>query len=73
MAPVLITSIPDDGWPAEQVDMIARKLLSSTPIPRLPDTSSHVAAARQRRRKQRREQLSGPRQNCPTLVGSRLA
>jgi hypothetical protein len=37
--PVMTTSIPDDGWPADQVDMIGRKFRSSTPAPRLPPPS----------------------------------
>jgi hypothetical protein len=36
LAPVLATSISDDGWPADQVDLIGRKFQSSTPPPRLP-------------------------------------
>jgi hypothetical protein len=34
--PVLPTSISDEGWPADQVDMIGRKFQASTPAPRLP-------------------------------------
>ena len=34
--PVMPTSIADDGWPADQVDLIGRKFQSSTPPPRLP-------------------------------------
>ena len=33
---VLPTNIPDNGWPADQVDLIGRKFQSSTPQPRLP-------------------------------------
>ena len=43
------TSISDEGWPADQVDLIGRKFQSSTPPPRLPaptssSTSSGTAA-----------------------------
>ncbi|MEN6452004.1 MAG: hypothetical protein ABFC96_16060 [Thermoguttaceae bacterium] len=38
MVPVLTTSIADRGWPAERVDAIGRKMIISTPVPRLPDT-----------------------------------
>jgi hypothetical protein len=33
------TRISDDGWPADQVDRISRKLQSTTPTPRLPSSS----------------------------------
>lgn len=36
MPPILTTSIPDDGWPADQVDLIGRKFQATTPPPRLP-------------------------------------
>jgi hypothetical protein len=36
MPQVMPTSIPDDGWPADQVDLIGRKFLASTPVPQLP-------------------------------------
>ena len=36
MPPVLPTSISDEGWPADQVDLIGRKFQTSTPEPRLP-------------------------------------
>jgi hypothetical protein len=36
LPPVMPTSISDDGWPADQVDLIGRKFQSSTPPPRLP-------------------------------------
>ena len=36
MTPVLSTSISDEGWPADQIDLIGRKFQSSTPEPRLP-------------------------------------
>jgi hypothetical protein len=36
MPPILSTSIPDDGWPADQVDLIGRKFQATTPPPRLP-------------------------------------
>jgi hypothetical protein len=35
MPPVLPTSISDQGWPADQVDLIGRKFQASTPPPRL--------------------------------------
>jgi hypothetical protein len=35
-APVLTTSISDDGWPADRVDMINRSIQKSMPAPRLP-------------------------------------
>jgi hypothetical protein len=38
---VLLTTIPDEGWPAEEVGKIARKFIDSTPTPRLPSTSSN--------------------------------
>jgi hypothetical protein len=38
--PILATAIPDDGSPADQVDMIGRKYQQSVPSPRLPATSS---------------------------------
>jgi len=37
--PVLITSISEEGWSAEQADRIGREYLKSTPKPRLPDDS----------------------------------
>lgn len=40
MPPIMPTSIADDGWPAEQVDLIGRKFQASTPPPRLPAASS---------------------------------
>jgi hypothetical protein len=40
LAPVMTTSISDDGWPADQVDLIGRKFQATTPIPRLPTGSS---------------------------------
>ncbi|NLF09396.1 MAG: hypothetical protein GX594_15660 [Pirellulaceae bacterium] len=42
--PVLTTSISEDGWPAEQADLIGRKYMSSTPPPRLPTGSSQDGA-----------------------------
>ena len=36
LPPVMPTSISDDGWPANQVNLIGRKFQSSTPPPRLP-------------------------------------
>jgi hypothetical protein len=37
---IAATSIPDDGWSANEVDIIQRKYLSSQPSPRLPPPSS---------------------------------
>jgi hypothetical protein len=34
--PILPTTISDDGWPADQVDLIGRKFQQTTPPPRLP-------------------------------------
>jgi hypothetical protein len=34
--PITATSIPDQGWPADEVDLIGRKFQASTPAPRLP-------------------------------------
>jgi hypothetical protein len=34
------TSISDDGWPADQVEMIGRKFQATTPPPRLPAPAS---------------------------------
>lgn len=34
--PITPTSISDDGWPADEVDVIGRKFQSSMPAPRLP-------------------------------------
>lgn len=34
--PVQTTTISDDGWPADEVDMIGRKFQASAPPPRLP-------------------------------------
>ena len=38
--PILATAIPDDGWPADQVDAIGRKYQQTIPSPRLPAMSS---------------------------------
>ncbi|MCE5267682.1 MAG: hypothetical protein LLG00_07335 [Planctomycetaceae bacterium] len=43
--PVTITSVSDQGWPAERVDAIGRRMISSTPIPRLPDADAGGASA----------------------------
>jgi hypothetical protein len=40
LPPILVTSISDDGWPAEEVDAILRKYYSSMPPPRLPPKDS---------------------------------
>jgi hypothetical protein len=42
-SPVLSTTIPDEGWPAQRVDQISRKFMSSTPTPRLPDDIANTA------------------------------
>lgn len=34
--PVMSTVLPDDGWPADQVDIIERKFRATMPAPRLP-------------------------------------
>jgi hypothetical protein len=34
--PVLPTTISDEGWPADEVEAIAKTYLKSTPVPRLP-------------------------------------
>jgi hypothetical protein len=39
LPPIMPTSISDDGWPADQVDLIGRKFQATTPAPRLPATS----------------------------------
>ncbi|MBU4272835.1 MAG: hypothetical protein KKE86_02740 [Planctomycetes bacterium] len=39
LPPVLTTSISEDGWSAEQADIIGRKYLESIPKPRLPQDS----------------------------------
>jgi hypothetical protein len=41
--PVMPTSIADDGWPADQVDLIGRKFQASTPAPRLPAASGNAS------------------------------
>ena len=40
LVPVLPTTISDDGWPADEVETIARTYLKSTPVPRLPAAAS---------------------------------
>lgn len=40
LLPVLPTSISDEGWPADQVDLIGRKFRASTPPPRLPSEAN---------------------------------
>ena len=40
LPPVLETDIPDQGWPASQVDIIGRKFEASIPDPRLPEASA---------------------------------
>ena len=43
--PVLPTSISDDGWPADQVDLIQRKFQSTTPSPRLPASTGNSGSS----------------------------
>lgn len=43
--PITPTSISDEGWPADQVDLIERKFQASTPQPRLPSTGGSAGAA----------------------------
>jgi hypothetical protein len=38
--PVMSTSISDDGWPADQVEIIGRKFQATMPAPRLPNPSA---------------------------------
>ena len=45
LPPVMPTSISDDGWPADQVDLIGRKYQSSIPAPRLPPPPGAAALA----------------------------
>jgi hypothetical protein len=35
-----VSTITDDGWPAEEVNKINRKFLESTPVPRLPEAGA---------------------------------
>jgi hypothetical protein len=39
LAPVMPTAIPDDGWPADRVDLIGRKYQSIIPAPKLPPSA----------------------------------
>jgi len=39
LPPILPTTIADDGWPADHVDLIGRKYQQSTPPPRLPTST----------------------------------
>ena len=36
LPPILTTTISDEGWPADQVDLIGRKYQATMPAPRLP-------------------------------------
>ncbi len=45
LPPVLPTSISDDGWPADRVDMIGRKFQAATPAPKLPAPSNNVGGS----------------------------
>jgi hypothetical protein len=36
IVPVLPTTIPDDGWPADRVELITRAYLKNMPAPQLP-------------------------------------
>jgi hypothetical protein len=38
LPPILTTTISDDGWPADQVTIIARKYQATMPAPRLPSS-----------------------------------
>lgn len=38
--PVFETAMPDDGWPAERVDMLGRRFQATTPDPKLPPKES---------------------------------
>jgi hypothetical protein len=38
--PILTTSIPDEGWSADEVDQVGRKYQSTMPPPRLPTPAS---------------------------------
>jgi hypothetical protein len=40
LVPVLPTTISDEGWPADEVETIARTYRKSTPVPRLPAAAS---------------------------------
>jgi len=40
MGAIFVSSIPDEGWPAEEVEKIDRKFIESTPKPRLPEASN---------------------------------
>ena len=42
---VLPTSISDQGWPADRVDLIGRKFQASTPPPRLPAATPGTTTA----------------------------
>jgi len=39
LPPVLATSISDEGWPADQIDLVGRKFRDATPPPTLPPLS----------------------------------
>jgi hypothetical protein len=39
--PIMSTSIPDDGWPADEVDRVGRKYQSTMPAPRLPAAANN--------------------------------
>jgi hypothetical protein len=41
--PILSTTIPDEGWPADEVDAIGRKFQSSMPAPRLPASQNSTS------------------------------
>jgi hypothetical protein len=40
LPPIMTTTIPDEGWPADQVDLIGRKYEATMPPPRLPADSA---------------------------------
>ncbi len=45
LPPILPTTIADDGWPADHVDLIGRKYQQSTPPPRLPAPTGNGGAS----------------------------
>ena len=55
MPDVVESDLPNDGWPADDIDAVARKFNGTRPDPRL---TSRAIERRQRRRRQRQQQLS---------------
>ena len=41
--PVMSTSIADDGWPADEVELIGRKFQATMPAPRLPSSNDDMS------------------------------